>query len=173
MGFNRCVSWAHKWLKAVGKWSCLFWWQGGRWIVTSKSFFFSQLRKHMDCFTLWVCSVSTWVCLCWGDFLGLIVLVEKSALACNRKQDVFLLGGFNLGGGGGATGDLYFLCERLWLWSKCLICCWSRRITQAWEMMMNLSYFWIIKEQCTFVGLYSKAITMYYWLNRLYACYFK
>lgn len=39
--------------------------------------------------------------MCWGDFLGLIVLVEESALACNRKQNIFLLGGFNLGGSGG------------------------------------------------------------------------
>lgn len=66
MSFNHYISWAQKWLKAVGKCSCLFWWQGGRWIVTLRSFFFSQLLKHMDCFTLWVCSVNKWVCMCWG-----------------------------------------------------------------------------------------------------------
>lgn len=42
------------------------WWQGGRWIVTLRSFFFSQLLKHMDCFTLWACSVNKWVWMCWG-----------------------------------------------------------------------------------------------------------
>lgn len=50
--------------------------------------------------------------MCWGDFLGLIVLVEESALACNRKQNIFLLGGFNLGGSGGGYWGPILLMQK-------------------------------------------------------------